>query len=298
MERIDIRQFSPVTLADQPLIESFLSRRDVFQSAYSFINMFIWGEISQTRWKLQEDRLWIYSEREDLMLMPPGNPLSPAELLQVSDALRDAGKSGDFALVDNELVAVHPELAAHFAAEVDTDNADYIYLTQKLVQLKGRKLGKKKNLLSQFLAAAGGYLALRLEPRDAAACFDLSEKWCRMKNCERLGFTHETSAMKKALDHFATLKLEGLKILLKKEMIAFSIFSPLNRDTADIHFEKFDPGIKGSGQAINWETARTLTPRFKYLNREQDLGIEGLRQAKRSYDPECVLATFRFRRRI
>lgn len=298
MERIDIRRFSPVTLADQPLIESFLSRRDVFLSAYSFINLFIWGEISQARWNLQEDRLWIYSGREDQMLMPSGDPVSPDELLQVSDGLREAGKSGDFAMVDNELVAAHPELTANFEAEVDTDNADYIYLTQKLVQLKGRKLGKKKNLLSQFLAAAPGYRALRLEPRDAAACLALSEKWCQVKNCERLGFTHETSAMKKALTHFATLKLEGLKILLQNELVAFSVFSPLNRDTADIHFEKFDPEIKGSGQAINWETARTLAPRFKYLNREQDLGIEGLRQAKRSYDPECVLTTFRLRRRI
>ena len=298
MERIDIRQFSPVTLADQPLIESFFSRRDVYLSAYSFINMFIWGDISQARWKLQEDRLWIFSEREDQMLMPPGEPVSPVELLQVSDGLREAGKSGDFALVDDKLVAAHPELAASFEAEADTDNADYIYLTQKLVQLKGKKLGKKKNLLSQFLAAAGGYLTLRLEPRDAAACHALSEKWCQVKNCERLGFTHETSAMKKALTHFSTLKLEGLKILLKNELVAFSIFSPLNRDTADIHFEKFDPGIKGSGQAINWETAKVLAPRFKYLNREQDLGIEGLRQAKRSYDPECILTTFRLRRRI
>ena len=297
MERVDVRRFSPVTLADQPLIESFLSRRDVFLSAYSFINMFIWGEIFQVGWKLQEDRLWIFSGREDRMLMPPGNPVSPDELLQVSDGLREAGKSGDFALVDNELVAVHPELTAHFEAEVDTDNADYIYLTQKLVQLKGRKLGKKKNLLSQFLTAAGDYRILRLEPRDAADCFALSEKWCRVKNCERLGFTHETSAMRKALTHFATLKLEGLKILIKNEMVAFSVFSPLNRDTADIHFEKFDPVIKGSGQAINWETARTLAPRFKYLNREQDRGIEGLRQAKRSYDPECVLTTFRLKRR-
>jgi hypothetical protein len=297
MEKIDIHRFSPVTLADQPLIESFLSRQEVFLSPFNFVHMFIWGDFSQARWHLQEERLWIYSDRDDRMLMPAGDPVSPAQLLQVSDGLREAGKSGDFALVNNELVAAHPELTDHFSVEVDFDNADYIYLTQKLVGLKGRKLSKKKNLLAQFLAAAGGYQALRLDPRDATGCFALAEKWCQVKNCERLGFTHETSALKKALTHFSTLKLEGIKILLENEMAAFSVLSPLNRDTADIHFEKFNPEIKGSGQAINWETAKILAPRFKYLNREQDLGIEGLRQAKRSYDPECVLATSLLRRR-
>ena len=235
--------------------------------------MFIWGDFSGARWHLLEERLWIYSERNDRMLMPAGDPVSPAQLLQVSDGLREAGKSGDFALVDNELVAAHPELTDHFSVEVDFDNADYVYLTQKLVGLKGRKLSKKKNLLAQFLAAAGGYQALRLDPRDADGCYALAEKWCQVKNCERLGFTHETSALRKALTHFSTLKLEGIKILLENEMAAFPILSPLNRDTADIHFEKFNPEIKGSGQAINWETARILAPRFKYLNREQDLGI-------------------------
>jgi len=61
---------------------------------------------------------------------------------------------------------------------------------------------------------------------------------------------------------------------------------------ADIHFEKFDPEVKGIGQVINWETAKALAGTYKYVNREQDLGIEGLRQAKRSYSPEYVLNAF------
>ena len=75
-------------------------------------------------------------------------------------------------------------------------------------------------------------------------------------------------------------------------MFAFSIYSPLNGNMADVHFEKFDPEVKGIGQVINWETARALAGTTKYINREQDLGIEGLRQAKRSYTPEYILNAY------
>ena len=61
---------------------------------------------------------------------------------------------------------------------------------------------------------------------------------------------------------------------------------------ADVHFEKFDPEIKGIGQVINWETAKILARQYKYINREQDLGIAGLRQAKKSYDPEYIVSAY------
>jgi hypothetical protein len=83
-----------------------------------------------------------------------------------------------------------------------------------------------------------------------------------------------------------------LKIAQGGELIAFSIFSALSSNMADVHFEKFDPEIKGIGQVINWETAKKLSAQYKYINREQDLGIKGLRQAKKSYSPEYIVNAY------
>ncbi|MCU0236654.1 MAG: phosphatidylglycerol lysyltransferase domain-containing protein [Acidobacteria bacterium] len=292
MQEVKLENFSPVKLADRDTIRPLLLAEDVCFCEYNFANLFMWGDIYQTRWLLQEDRLWLYNGNDDLMLMPVGRALDMAGLLAVSDGMRRAGKSGNFVLVDPDFVRENPGLGEFFRMEADPDNGDYIYLTQKLVDLKGNKLHKKRNQISQFQALYPGHQALPLQKNDLAACFSLAEKWCRLRTCEELDFTHETSALQRAMHFFEELGLQGVKITHQGEFIAFSIFSPLNHNMADVHFEKFDPEVKGSGQVINWETARALAGTAKYINREQDLGIEGLRQAKRSYAPEYVLNAY------
>jgi hypothetical protein len=101
--------------------------------------------------------------------------------------------------------------------------------------------------------------------------------------------TEEFQALNRAFKFFEDLHLEGLMLLVNDQPVAFSIFSRLNPTTYDIHFEKADLAIKGAAQMINHETAKCLTNKCDYINREQDLGIPGLRQAKLSYDPDGIL---------
>jgi hypothetical protein len=292
MPEMKLENFSPVSLADRQAILPLLLAEDVCFCEYSFANLFMWGEIYHSRWLVHEGRLWLYNGYDDLMLMPVGRPLDMAGLVAVSDGLRREGKSGNFVLVDPDFVRENPGLESLFNIHPDPDNGDYIYLSQKLVDLQGNKLHKKRNQISQFLAQVPDYSCLPLQENDFAACFALAEKWCRLRTCLQLDFTHETSALKKAMDHFADLGLQGVKVSQGDALIAFSIFSPLNANMVDVHFEKFDPEFKGSGQMINWETAKSLVGRYKYINREQDLGIEGLRRAKRSYAPEYILNSY------
>lgn len=297
MLELKLENFSPVALEDKQTILPLLLAGDVCFCDYNFANLFMWGDIFKTRWLLQEERLWLYNGYDDLMLMPLGKALDISELVAVSDGLLRGGKSGDFVLVDPEYVQRHPTLERFFSIEIDLDNGDYIYSSQKLVDLEGNKLHKKRNLVNQFMAAYPGFLSQPLQTSDLDACLALSEKWCRLRTCVELDFDHETSALRRALLHLGELELQGIKITLAGELIAFSIFSTLNGNMADVHFEKFDPEIKGIGQMINWETAKILAPRYKYINREQDLGIEGLRQAKKSYLPEYIVSAYLLKRR-
>jgi len=292
MLKIKLENFSPVTLADRGTILPILLAEDVFFCDYSFANLFMWGDIFKTRWLIDDERLWIYNGYDDLMLLPVGKAVSLPELVAVSDMLLREGKSGDFVLVDEDFVKENPELEKFFKVEVDHDNGDYIYSSQKLVDLPGNKLHKKRNLINQFLELYPDYASQPLQASDLNTCLELAEKWCRQRTCLELDFTHETSALKKAFANFAALELQGLKISRGRDMLAFSVFSRLNSNMADVHFEKFVPEIKGIGQVINWETAKILAPGYKYINREQDLGLEGLRQAKKSYDPEYIVNAY------
>jgi hypothetical protein len=294
---IRLEDFVPVALADRKTIQPLLLASDVCFCEYNFANLFMWGEIFQSRWLLQGGRLWLYNGHDDLMLMPVGRDLSMDELIAASDMLRRAGKSGDFVLADPDFVGKYPGLGSFFRIMPDPDNGDYIYQVRKLVELRGNKLNKKRNQIGQFLALHPGYAAAPLQARDLAACLELARKWCRLRTCDELDFTHETSALKQALLHFAELGLEGIKIELQGRLAAFAVVSRLNSTMADVHFEKFDPEVKGLGQVINWETAKALDGRYKYVNREQDLGIEGLRQAKRSYDPDYVVSAYLLERK-
>jgi len=292
MLKVKLENFSSVTLADKKIILPLLLANDVFFCDYSFANLFMWGDIFKTSWLFHDERLWIYNGYGDLMLMPVGKALSLSELVAVSDMLRREGKSGNFVLVDQDFVKDNAGLNQFFNVEIDLDNGDYIYSSQKLVDLPGNKLHKKRNLINQFLALYPDYVCQPLQPSDLDACLELSGKWCRQHTCQELDFDHETSALKRALRNFSELELQGLKISHGGELFAFSIFSQLNSDMADVHFEKFDPEIKGIGQVINWKTAKSLSAKYKYINREQDLGIKGLRQAKKSYSPEYVVSAY------
>lgn len=292
MLKIKLDDFSPVSLTDKKTILPLLLANDVIFCDFSFVNLFIWGHIFKTRWLLHDERLWFYNGYDDLMLMPVGRALSLAEMLDVSDMMLQAGKSGNFVLVDPDFVEDNGDLAEHFMVEADPNNGDYIYSSQKLIDLAGNKLHKKRNLVNQFRAMYPDYACLPLQPADLNDCLVLSEKWCRLRTCLELDFDHETSALMKALNHFDELELQGLKIVHNGQLIAFSIFSQLSSNMADIHFEKFDPLVKGSAQVINWEAAKFLAAKYKYINREQDLGIEGLRRAKRSYEPEYIVSAY------
>ncbi|MCX6554571.1 MAG: phosphatidylglycerol lysyltransferase domain-containing protein [Candidatus Aminicenantes bacterium] len=292
MLKVKLEDFSPVGLVDKKIILPLLLGNDIFFCDYSFANLFMWGDIFKTRWLFLEDRLWIYNGYDDLMLMPVGKALTLPGLIAVSDMLLREGKSGNFVLVDQDFVKDNASLGDFFHVTIDVDNGDYIYSSQKLVDLAGNKLHKKRNLINQFLALYPDHKCLPLQASDLGACLELSEKWCRMRTCLEADFDHETSALKRALGHFSALELQGLKISLGGEMAAFSVFSQLSSNMADVHFEKFAPEIKGSGQVINWETAKFLSAKYKYINREQDLGIQGLRQAKKSYDPEYIVSAY------
>jgi len=293
VSRLDLAAFKPARLEDAGTILSFLDKTDLRFCDYSFVNQVIWGEIYELTWQIAAERFWIYSKKLRRLPVPLGRPITAVELHRIAADLARQGVQVKFGFADQRFLEQNPDIASLFEIVPEPQNADYIYSTQKLIELKGNKLAKKKNLISQFYRLYDGAVVLPLDTADADDCIRLAKEWCRIKTCDQEGYEHEKSALARALHLFEPLHLEGLKLVLKNKLIAFSIVSPLNRDTADVHFEKSDPTVKGAAQVINQETARSLAGRFSWINREQDLGIDGLRQAKRSYVPDEILMPYK-----
>ncbi|MCL2206368.1 MAG: phosphatidylglycerol lysyltransferase domain-containing protein, partial [Treponema sp.] len=97
------------------------------------------------------------------------------------------------------------------------------------------------------------------------------------------------------LTNWEKFPCKGLKLYVDGKICAFSVFSRQTNDMAAVHFEKYDPEIKGAGQVINQETAKFLENDYKFINREEDLGFAGIRQAKRSYQPSRMLPYYKLK---
>ena len=289
--------FRDINLEDRELFERFLVPFDKVYSIYNFANLFTWGRLHKYRFTMFGQRLVLYLENNNFAVFPPSDDITPEDLLEISDALTNQERPGHFCFVPPSFVENHPGLEEHFEIEPDENNADYIYSTPKLAELKGRKLHKKKNLLRQFQRNNPDYRVEELAPKHHQACIDLSEVWCMDKTCDIVAYAYETDALRKALEYVKPLDMKGLVLLIRDRVVGFSIFNRQCSDTGLVHFEKFDRVIKGTGQAINQETASFLRDQYQYLNREQDLGIEGLRRAKESYLPEYKALTYRLKRK-
>ncbi len=189
---------------------------------------------------------------------------------------------------------------AHFSspawrAEADRDQADYVYRVEDLATLPGKKYHKRKNRLEKFLRETPG--EIRYEPLGdphAEACEALALGWCDERcSTERPSTYRETEAAVEAVRFRSELGLTGAVVLCDGEVSAFCLGEPLGPDTFVVHFEKARPGMEGLAQLINRDFCARGLSGYSFVNREQDLGDEGLRQAKMSYHPDHLAEKFR-----
>ena len=158
-----------------------------------------------------------------------------------------------------------------------------------MIQLSGRRYHSKKNHLNRFIKSYEfEYLNLDVE---LVECFlDMQEEWCQLNECtDDTSLLSEDYAIHTALTCFEDMDFSGGAIRIDSKLEAFSLGEPLNNKTAVIHIEKANPEIPGLYCAINQMFCSNAWSHMAYINREQDLGIEGLRKAKASYYPHHMV---------
>lgn len=175
----------------------------------------------------------------------------------------------------------------------DRDSSDYIYDAEKLRTLSGRKYHSKKNHYNAFMKEyEGRFEYRRLDTPDFKEAIDLMERWAEDKEKD-MTLVGERLAVEKVFRNYGCLretKVGGIYIDGRLE--AFTFGDALNPDTVDVHVEKANPEIRGLYTVINKLFLENEFPQMDFVNREEDLGLEGLRQAKLSYKPVKLVEKF------
>lgn len=287
--------YHPIELADKPWMDELFAMEGRASLEYNFTNSFVWRHIYHLRAARMGDRLLMLSNPKDpSFLFPAGRgPLEPAMEQMASDA-RAASVPLRFHTVlapDKEwLETAYP---GQFAFEAYRDGEDYVYETQRLATLTGKKLSAKRNHINRFVENHPDwrYEPLSRENLDEARRMNL--EWCenaRLRQQSDLG--GEYCALEQALHHYEGLKLQGGLIRVEGKMVAFSIGDPLNADTYLVHFEKAYAEMQGAYPIMNREFVLHNCMDYAYVNREDDTGVEGLRKAKLSYDPHHLVEKY------
>lgn len=193
--------------------------------------------------------------------------------------------------VNEDLLPYYIKAAPNLQASYNEDNSDYVYERQALATLAGHKLQSKRNFLNRFHRNYPNYVYKPLEEKDVDACLALDKSW--IDKGLTLGHTNEEinerKTIKYAFDHWHELQAIGGVIYIEGQLVAFTYGAAINNDTFDVCVEKADTTFEGAYAAINNEFVNHLPPQYKWLNREEDLGIPGLRQAKSTYHPAVRL---------
>lgn len=257
---------------------------------YSFTNLCIWGRQKAAF----VDGFLVISSQFDRRAVYPF-PVGEGEILPVLDAIIQDAKARGIpccitGLNESNAATLEKYYPGKFRFQCDRNNFDYVYNIDDLAHLKGRKFQKKRNHINRFRTLFPNWRVEPLSKGNLDAVREMAAEWFRLREqTDPMGNYHlEKVALERAFAHYDSLALEGLVLLDGDRVLAFTIGSPLSHDTMDIHFEKAREDADGAYAAINQAFAQYLRgkyPHIRYLDREEDMGLEGLRKAKLSYCP-------------
>lgn len=282
--------FKPIRIEDRAAIERYTMRSGTTNCDLAFANMFCWLHVFHSAWAEIDGFLVIRFHIDGSERIGYMQPIGEGDFSRLLPLLRaDAEAHGQrlriLGLTQRGCEQLRTVPTARFAFETDPAWADYIYSADDLRNLTGRRYQPKRNHINRFTSEYPDYRYEELTPDRFDECMRLEREWRQTHEGHTSELCAEQQAMQRGFAHYAELGLYGGCIYVGEKLVAFTFGSAVNGHTFDTHFEKADMTYDGAFTVINKLFAQHLPPRFTRINREEDLGIEGLRQAKLSYHP-------------
>ncbi len=280
-------------MEDRELLERYLSYADTRSCEMTFGNIYLWSRFYKTGFALVEDNL-IFGEIEDPYSYT--FPVGPGDKKKTLDALMEyCKKNGKIFQLHNvtkedfeRLSELYPD---RFEIQYKRDYADYVYESEKLRTLSGKKYHGKKNHLNKFQKLYPDWSYEPITKENAEECFQMVLAWRHENGCDEDEEKNaEICVAQNALRLFDELGFVGGALRVDGKIVAYTIGEPaIRKDTLVVHIEKALTEVQGAYTAINQQFASHEGAAYRYLNREEDLGQDGLRQAKLSYRPAFLI---------
>ncbi len=303
--------FKDIKLQDKAAVDAVICASGCFGADYSFANLYIWRHTYKPLVFFGETRLVVTTPDRRFYSYPKGDgDVRPYIDMLLEEAHSRGEKLTIRGLTDRTLDEFYrecPEYEDKFEIVEDRDNADYVYMTDKLRFLAGRKLASKRNHIKHFIA--GGDWQLKSVGNSAKGAKDSDERPIVTASIEEArafvaefykekedpDLAQEAVAIDEMFGSFDELGFIGALLYQNGQPVAFTAGTPLGEEGMDVHFEKALPGINGAYTMINREYVNMvaqLKPEVEFFNREEDMGIEGLRKAKLSYHPDILMMKY------
>lgn len=302
-------EFNNVTVADKALIQSYTLRNARQNCDLSFSNIISWRFLYNTEYAIVNDYLCFrfFMGHHPAYMLPLPKPLPDDKGGYIIPSDKDISYEVIDALRDDSIALGHPFLMtgipSAIAKKIENERPeqyvftanrnffDYIYLREKLVRLPGKKLQSKRNHINKFKKLYPNYEYRALEKPMIADCLRLEEAWRKAQPDENADeeLYVELRSMTRAFHRWDSIGLMGGTIWVDGTLIAFTFGMPINRNTFDVCIEKADITYEGAFAIINQEFVKRIPEQYTYINREEDLGLPGLRKSKLSYKPDLLL---------
>lgn len=290
--------FTPITLEDKPLLDSYLKPTHPHPlSDFNFSNLFIWRFAREISYCLIDEFLILktcYPNSTPYFFYPFSlGEREREERKAVLEVLLTSYPNTTFkSLSQSQAQELEEFFPKRFSIAPNRDRFDYVYSIPELIALSGRKYHKKKNHLNKFLQTYPNFVFESITPSNAQEVQSVYERWYEDNPNKDEALESEKMGIFSSLQNLTSLSLIGGLIRIDGEIVAFALGEAVDEESVVMHIEKANTSIQGIYQAINQQFLENAFSSYLWVNREEDLGIEGLRKAKLSYQPHFLLEKY------
>lgn len=281
-------EFRQVKLEDKELIDSYIKKQNSKSCSISFANIYLWEPHYKVTFTIVENMLVFRSNGEKPYF---SFPIGGGDVKKAIDFMMEYCKEMNlefkmYGVTQEQFHVIEELYPGEFQVEYNRDEANYVYETEKLINLSGKKYHGKKNHINKFKRLYPDWQYEDITDENLEECIEMAYGWRKENDCDtnelkRVEFCVSLNALKKLKE----LELIGGLIRAEGKVVAITVGEPLTNDTFVIHIEKAYAGVEGAYPMINREFLAHHATDYMYVNREEDTGAEGLRKAKLSYKP-------------
>ena len=290
---LSLNDFKRISLEDKPVFDRHYTKYPTVHSDNLFTTMISWMEYSNYHYAVVDENIVIMTQlNNEIRLRPPSGKQNVELLKQVLSLAVKEGSDEPFGVVNVKIKEWISKEFPKLKFLEHRDYFDYVYRSSDLASLPGSSYSKIRNRLNKFIKKYE-YATEVISDENMDEVNEFLKRWCLWKDCESDEIlANEKKAILYSMSHFFDLGLSGIIIRVEGNIEALAVYEAMSPDTAVVHYEKGSPYFDGIYKAINMETAKILQKDYTFINREEDMGIAGLRKAKMSYRPHHMVEVY------